>query len=221
MFRLIGADGREYGPISAEQLRQWIREGRAGGSTQIRKDGDTDWSLLSSAPEFADIFQAPRPLGGQDPSNSLPPSVRLLAIGFFISAGVSGLFMLSSIVGIMHVISRGTVHLGASFFIWRAVGLLGLIIRVASGAGLLRRRAWARILAIVYGAFATLLGIWGMTQTVMVLSRAEHETSMLGSPMFVLSNLWAVALVFFNIATVVILSRSSVRAAFKQNASNL
>jgi len=27
MYKIIGADGREYGPITADQLRQWIREG--------------------------------------------------------------------------------------------------------------------------------------------------------------------------------------------------
>ena len=39
MYRIIGADGREYGPIPAEQLRQWIREGRADAQTRARAEG--------------------------------------------------------------------------------------------------------------------------------------------------------------------------------------
>ena len=30
MYKIIGADGKEYGPISAEQLRQWLNEDRDG-----------------------------------------------------------------------------------------------------------------------------------------------------------------------------------------------
>jgi hypothetical protein len=28
-YKIIGADLMEYGPVSAEQIRQWINEGRA------------------------------------------------------------------------------------------------------------------------------------------------------------------------------------------------
>jgi len=29
VYKIIGADGKEYGPITAEQLRRWIAEGLA------------------------------------------------------------------------------------------------------------------------------------------------------------------------------------------------
>ena len=28
MYRILGADGKQYGPISADVLRQWIAQGR-------------------------------------------------------------------------------------------------------------------------------------------------------------------------------------------------
>ena len=40
MYYLIGADGKEYGPFSDEQVWQWIREGRANAYSRIRKDRD-------------------------------------------------------------------------------------------------------------------------------------------------------------------------------------
>jgi GYF domain 2 len=52
MYRIIGADGREYGPISAEQLRQWIAEGRANSETKVLLEGTTDWKRLAEFPEF-------------------------------------------------------------------------------------------------------------------------------------------------------------------------
>ncbi len=65
MFKILGADGREYGPVSAEVLRQWIAEGRANGETRALREGDTNWRLLAEFPEFAQAFapgRAPAPL---------------------------------------------------------------------------------------------------------------------------------------------------------------
>jgi hypothetical protein len=52
MYKIIGADGREYGPINADQLRQWIAEGRANAQSQILAEGATEWKPLSEFPEF-------------------------------------------------------------------------------------------------------------------------------------------------------------------------
>jgi hypothetical protein len=61
MYRIIGADGREYGPISAEQLRQWIGEGRANATTNVLPEGAPEWKLLGSLPEFSALFGTPAP----------------------------------------------------------------------------------------------------------------------------------------------------------------
>ena len=52
MYRIIGADGREYGPITADQLRQWIAEGRANAQTKVLLEGTTEWKTLGELPEF-------------------------------------------------------------------------------------------------------------------------------------------------------------------------
>ena len=52
MYRIIGADGREYGPISTEQLRQWVAEGRANAQTKVLPEGATEWKALGEFPEF-------------------------------------------------------------------------------------------------------------------------------------------------------------------------
>jgi hypothetical protein len=61
MYRMIGADGREYGPISAEQLRQWIGQGRANAATNVLREGSTEWKPLGSLPEFSMMFAAATP----------------------------------------------------------------------------------------------------------------------------------------------------------------
>jgi uncharacterized membrane protein len=65
MFKIIGADGREYGPVSSEQLRQWAREGRANAQTRVQPEGQTDWTPLGLLAEFDDVL-------GRRPDNQPP-----------------------------------------------------------------------------------------------------------------------------------------------------
>ncbi len=58
MYKIIGADGREYGPASAEQIRQWIIERRAHAQTLIKVEDTADWKPLASFPE---LLQKPLP----------------------------------------------------------------------------------------------------------------------------------------------------------------
>lgn len=53
MYKIIGADGREYGPASADQLRRWIGERRLNAQTLIRVEGTVDWKPLGNVPEFS------------------------------------------------------------------------------------------------------------------------------------------------------------------------
>lgn len=57
MYKIIGADQKEYGPITADQIRQWIRDGRVNAHTQARLEPGGNWQPLSAFPEFADALQ--------------------------------------------------------------------------------------------------------------------------------------------------------------------
>lgn len=53
MYKIIGADQKEYGPISADQIREWIAEGRLDARTQACAEGSQDWKPLGMFPEFS------------------------------------------------------------------------------------------------------------------------------------------------------------------------
>lgn len=53
MFKIIGGDGRPYGPVSADQIRQWIAEGRANAQTLAQLEGSMEWKPLGQFAEFA------------------------------------------------------------------------------------------------------------------------------------------------------------------------
>jgi hypothetical protein len=56
MYRILGADGRQYGPVSAGQIKQWIAEGRVESRTPVFTDGAADWTFAGLLPEFANCF---------------------------------------------------------------------------------------------------------------------------------------------------------------------
>lgn len=68
MYKIIGGDGKEYGPVTSDQLRQWVVEGRANTYTQVRPEGAPDWQPLGSVPELAALFNAPPTLAPAVPA---------------------------------------------------------------------------------------------------------------------------------------------------------
>lgn len=53
MYKIIGGDQKEYGPVSAEEIRRWIAERRLQAGSLVQAQGTTDWKPLSLFPEFS------------------------------------------------------------------------------------------------------------------------------------------------------------------------
>lgn len=58
-YQVMGEDGQEYGPVSAEQIRKWVLEQRLERKSPVKPPEAKDWVFLESLPEFADLFQPP------------------------------------------------------------------------------------------------------------------------------------------------------------------
>ena|SRR5436309_1919724 len=95
MYKIIGADGCHYGPASADQINQWIAEGRATAYTLGQAEGSTEWKPLAQFPEFAGSAgrPVPPPIGP-----TVPP--RLLGAEKKIAAGVLALVPVTGSLGI-------------------------------------------------------------------------------------------------------------------------
>jgi uncharacterized membrane protein len=54
-YRVVGPDGKEFGPVDLQGLVQWVREGRLIKTTLVRKNDD---SLVAAEglPELAEVF---------------------------------------------------------------------------------------------------------------------------------------------------------------------
>jgi len=61
-YRIVGADGKVYGPVGLDQIRQWLAEGRVESRTPIHVEGAAAWTSLGLLPEFG------TPLAGAPPA---------------------------------------------------------------------------------------------------------------------------------------------------------
>ncbi len=87
MYKIIGSDGQQYGPVSAEQLRSWLGQNRVNAQTLIQPEGVTEWKAVGTFPEFAGDLRTAPPL-------TAPPPVNLPArASNKIAAGVCGILL--------------------------------------------------------------------------------------------------------------------------------
>jgi hypothetical protein len=148
MYKIIGADGREYGPVSAEQLRQWIAEGRANPQTLMQAVGSTEWKPLT-------LFQE---LSPSMPPTALPaPKTNSMAVaglvfgllglmgGWFCCCGplFNMLGIVFSIVGLSQIKHNPSRETG------RGIAMTGLVLSILGLVAML-------ILGVLFGAMRML-----------------------------------------------------------------
>ncbi len=100
MYKIIGADQKEYGPVTAEQLRQWLAEGRVSAQTQVLPEGATEWRPLGNLPEFAGAAPGPVPVLTAAPPAGADAAERVKgpAIGLIVVAVLGALLQLTSLI---------------------------------------------------------------------------------------------------------------------------
>lgn len=126
MYKLLGSDQKAYGPVSAEQVRAWISQGRANGRSQLQAAGSTQWKPLAEFPEFADALKAmtgaaPAAVAGQSP----------------VASKTSGMALGSLVLGCLGLVSCGITSL-----VGLVLGIIALV-RINKSKGELKGQALA------------------------------------------------------------------------------
>ena len=96
MFKLLGADQKEYGPVHADQIRKWIAQGRANARTKLQAAGSAEWKPLAEFPEFADALEtvaspAARPGVAAPRANALAITSLVLGCLGLLTCGITSL----------------------------------------------------------------------------------------------------------------------------------
>ena len=126
MYTIIGGDDKEYGPVSGEDLRKWIAEGRLNAQTMAKAESDAEFRPLSTFPEFADAFA---------PLAAAPDTPPAFSTGSFAEGDYD--------LDIGGCFSRGWELVKNNF--WPTVGVTALVVIIMGGinqiVGLLTRPA--------------------------------------------------------------------------------
>ena len=154
MYRVLGADSKEYGPVNGEVLRQWITEGRANAQTRVKPEGAGDWQTLASVPEFEALFALPA--GAVLPLFAAPAETK-----------TSGLAITSLVLGILGIC-------GITALVGLIMGIVALV-RINRSGGRLSGQGLA-IAGICVSGFMLLVSIPFMAGlTLPALARARHR----------------------------------------------
>lgn len=74
MYKVIGGDQKQYGPVTADEVRFWIADGRLNAQSLAWTESTGDWKPLASFPEFAEALRAKATLQ-PPPGAALPPEI--------------------------------------------------------------------------------------------------------------------------------------------------
>ena len=109
MFIIIGGDGKEYGPVTADQVRTWINAGRANLDTKAKSLGSDEWRRVGDYAEFS-AAEIP-PVMAPAPGAGFPEVTTLAGRGARTLAALINAFfyMLCTIPGSM-MISRKLIE---------------------------------------------------------------------------------------------------------------
>ena len=58
-YKIKGTDGIEYGPVSTEELHQWIAQNRCTPETLVQVNESDEWVPMVTLPDFQSAFSAP------------------------------------------------------------------------------------------------------------------------------------------------------------------
>ena len=198
MYKIIGADGKEYGPITVDQLKQWIAQGRANQQTKVLADGATEWKTLADIPELA----AALPI-----TTTVAPimSTSVVSAADQVSGPAVGLI----VTAILGFLLQATAL---------AMNLLGVGMGVLQGQA--APDAWVSMFSGTLGVIGSVLGIvvsglilygalkmkklekhgWAMTASVLALAPCISPCCLVGLPI----GIWAL----------VVLAKPEVKSAF-------
>jgi hypothetical protein len=99
-YRIVGSDGKEYGPVTLEQLQAWSKEGRVTATTQVSRSDVNAWLPASNYSELglaggavataaASVAQAPPAAGVPDELAEMHKRVSSGGSWFYWVAGLS------------------------------------------------------------------------------------------------------------------------------------
>jgi hypothetical protein len=121
-YKIIGGDNKEYGPATAEEVEQWIREGRLGPQSLVKFEETGEWKALSTYPEFAASLKSQGLASGSGAGS--PPPADPAALGARLLAETPDLQIASCLARSWRLLMSNFGLIFASIFLVWMIGLV-------------------------------------------------------------------------------------------------
>jgi len=93
MYKIIGGDEREYGPVDITQLQNWVVDGRLNAQSKVKEENATEWKRAGELPELREAL-ARQSRGGPvipPPVSHAPPPSEAQQKGLAVTSFILGL----------------------------------------------------------------------------------------------------------------------------------
>ena len=154
-YMVRGADGKEYGPASLEQVSGWVREGRLPAQQEVKRSDMEHWACAGDFTEFQPLFA---PAAVPVTASPAAPSAKLTpAMAGQLKSGGSWFYWIAALSLINSVAAFSGSH-------WRFIIGLGatqVFDGLGSGMGS-GGKVVALVLDLLAAGFFVLLGVFGL-----------------------------------------------------------
>ena len=102
-YQIIGADGREYGPVALDGLQQWVAQGQMTAQTQVRRSHEAQWQPAMSMPELQALLGTvggPPVVGAVMPQAPVDPAKEATAKKLVLASHIMGYGGLAMLIGL-------------------------------------------------------------------------------------------------------------------------
>ncbi len=121
-FKANDKDETEYGPLDAEQIREWVREKRMDNNSLVRKSPDEEWRPLGQVPDWqTSAIPAVALPEGMPPAARKGPPGKVQAIGIMTLVG--GILALLTCFGI----ALGTMFIYIPWIYSLVLGIMAIM----------------------------------------------------------------------------------------------
>jgi len=213
-YKILGGDGKEYGPATLEQIQTWAREGRVTAATQVMRSDTNAWHPASSYSELAlgaTSGMAPAAEGNTSSSSPGPGAAAdVVELDKRLKSGGSWFFWIAG----LSLINSIATFSGSGYGFIVGLSITQVIDHLMQSAGgnaralVLVLDVIAAGIFVVFGVFACKRHVWAFVVGMVLYAGDTLLTMLMGLWLGVAFHVWVLFSLFIGIKAAMQLNKS-------------
>ena len=154
-YKMLGGDGKEYGPATLEQMLGWIRDGRVNAATQVARSDQNTWVSARDFPELQLPAANPAPNPPAAPFGAALSIDRQQLIAR-VKSGGSWFYWIAA----LSLVNSIAAFIGSGWGFIVGLGITQLVDHVAGGPVALAVNILIAGIFVMFGVFANKGHLW-------------------------------------------------------------